>query len=345
MTRVWMDIKSPSDAHVIAAFYRHLKDFDFTITARDRAEAIAIARGYNLPFTAVGKDDPGRVRKVFNYAWRIPQLSGTIGKFDASLSFNNMNAILLARLRGKTSITLMDNDHEFVAGTWSLAKKLEMKNNLRATRIIVPEVFPLDLMVDLGAKPEAITTFDGFKEDLYTADFVPDPTFPATLPFDDYVVVRPEALSAVYVRKAASIVPDLLRALTAAGQNVVYLPRVPADKQHLPADSRNIIIPKTPPNGLQLIWHSKAVLTGSGSFAREAACLGVTSASFFPDTLLAVDRKMIAEGRVLHSREVDRIVPYVIKERRSVPSTERSRKVRDSIMDTIQVHLVRGTRG
>lgn len=332
-----MDIKSPSDAHVIASLYRHLGSYQFRITVRDRAEAIALARDYGLPYVAVGRDDPGRGRKILNYAIRIAQVSRAAKGWDASVSFNNMNAILLSRLKRKTSITLMDNDLEFAAGAWSLAKRLEMRNNLSASRIIVPDVFPIETMVKLGARRERIQTFDGFKEDLYTADFRPDPTFAATIPFESYVVLRPEALSAVYVRESRSIVPELLHRLSEQGLNIVYLPRVPADRAHLPPDAKNVHVPSTPPNGLQLAWHSSCVLTGSGSLAREAACLGVPSVSFFPGPLLAVDRKMVQEKRVFHSRDPAEIVEHVLRSRvKKERSVARSLTVRNHVLGQIR---------
>jgi uncharacterized protein len=336
-----MDIKSPSDAHVMAGFHRSLPEHAFQITVRDRAEAIALAKSYGLPYKAVGKDDPQRGQKVLNYAWRLRQLSRALEPWDASLSFNNMNAILLSRLARKPSITLMDNDLELDAGAWSLAKRAEMWNNVRATRILVPSVFPAERLVELGAKRDAIATFEGYKEDLYLADFVPDPAFPATLPFSDYIVLRPEALSAVYVQESRSIVGPLAEGLVKAGLRVVYLPRVPSDRDHLPASVRDRVhVPETPPNGLQLCWHARAVLTGSGSLAREAACLGVPSVSFFPNRLLAVDRSMVEQGRVFHSRDPAAILDHVAaRSARAKPTTARSIAARDAVNAQIRAFL------
>lgn len=330
--RVWADVKSPSDAHVIASFVRTLRDVPFTVTVRDRAEAVALARSYGLDFVPVGRDDPGRMAKVMNYGARVAQLHRAVPRFDASLSFNNMNAILLSRLRRRPSVTLMDNDLEFDAAGWSFAKRMEMKVNLRADHILVPDVFPLDQMVRMGARRSSIETFDGFKEDLYVADFQPDPDFPKTIPFEDYVVLRPEARSAVYVKEERTLVPDLARLLGEAGLSVVYLPRVAGDRDLVPQDAPHVHVPEKPPNGLQLAWHARAVLTGSGSLAREAACLGVTSVSFFPERLLAVDQRMVREGRIHHSRDPEGIVRHVLQARRRAPSLDRSRQVRDRVM-------------
>ena len=345
MEPVWADIKSPSDAHVIAAFVRNMPEIPFVVTVRDRAEAVALARSYGLGFRAVGKDDPGRFAKVLNYGTRVAQLHRALPRFEASLSFNNMNAILLSRLRRRPSITLMDNDLEFEATKWSFAKRMEMKVNLRADHILCPDVFPLDEMARMGARRDRIVTFDGFKEDLYVADFAPDPTFRKTIPFDEYVVLRPEARSAVYVQESRTLVPDLIQGLGEAGLKVVYLPRVQSDRDLLPKDAPHVHVPAKPPNGLQLAWHARAVLTGSGSFAREAACLGVTSVSFFPERLLAVDQRMVREGRVYHSRDPKAIVEHVIaaKQRRQ-EGLQRSRKAQRTVLADVQRCMREGRR-
>ena len=76
----------------------------------------------------------------------------------------------------------------------------------------------------------------------------------------------------------------------------------------------NFILLNTPLNGLDFVIMQMLVLTGSGTLAREAACMGTTSVSFFPSSkLLSVDQCFVDEGRVLHSRDVDEIVDYTLK--------------------------------
>jgi predicted glycosyltransferase len=81
--------------------------------------------------------------------------------------------------------------------------------------------------------------------------------------------------------------------------------------------------PESPLNGLDLCYYADAVLTGSGTLAREAACMGTTSVSFFPSSkLLSVDQYFVDQGKMLHSRDVDEIIDYVI--RKPVNSKERN---------------------
>ena len=75
---------------------------------------------------------------------------------------------------------------------------------------------------------------------------------------------------------------------------------------------KDVFMPESPLNGLDLAYHSFAVLTGSGTMSREAAVMGRPAVSFFPgDALLSVDESMIGKGWVLHSREPEEIVGYL----------------------------------
>ena len=95
-------------------------------------------------------------------------------------------------------------------------------------------------------------------------------------------------------------------------------------------------IPKKALNGLDLCWYSDAVLTGSGTFAREAACMGTPAVSFFPGKrLLSVDQELINEGKIFHSRDVDEIMEYISSQpkKNKKPNLEQSKKVKKEVVD------------
>ena len=133
---------------------------------------------------------------------------------------------------------------------------------------------------------------------IYISDYQPDPHFLEDMPFDTYVLVRPENIQANYIRNGnvRSITPELLRLLSEQNYNILYLPRYEFDRSY--ADGlKNIHIPSAPVNGLDACYYADAVLTGAGTFAREAACLGVPAVSFYAGReLLTVDQSMIKKG-------------------------------------------------
>jgi len=155
--------------------------------------------------------------------------------------------------------------------------------------------------------------YNGFKEDIYIADYQPDYRFLSEMPFDNYVLVRPENIQANYIRNGnvKSIAPELLKLLTQKGYNILYLPRYTFDREYA-AGLKNIHIPPAPINGLDACYFADAVLTGAGTFAREAACLGVLAVFFYAGKeLLTVDQAMTKKGWKFFSRDPEKIVNYL----------------------------------
>ena len=75
------------------------------------------------------------------------------------------------------------------------------------------------------------------------------------------------------------------------------------------------------------------MLTGAGTFAREAALLGVPAVSFFPrNEFLTVDVVLQEQGKEFKSRSAKEIREYVLSassqsQGRSLGDTSRSKKV------------------
>ena len=96
-------------------------------------------------------------------------------------------------------------------------------------------------------------------------------------------------------------------------------------------------MPSEPLNGLDVCYYSKAMLTGSGTFAREAALIGKPAVSFYPgDELLAVDRELIRRGWIMHSRDPQEIVEYIINAKNRKNDFKRSKKVKNEVINIIE---------
>ncbi len=118
---------------------------------------------------------------------------------------------------------------------------------------------------------------------------------------------------------------------------MVYLPREKEDEKFA-SDFENVYVPDEALNGLDLCYNAKAVLTGSGTMAREAAVLGTPAVSFFPrDRLLAVDQDLVNRGKMLHSRDPQEIVGYVVDNWNDQGELEyeRASKAKGKVIDII----------
>jgi len=95
---------------------------------------------------------------------------------------------------------------------------------------------------------------------------------------------------------------------------------------------------------LDACYYADAVLTGAGTLAREAACLGVPAFSFYAGKeLLAVDQKMIREGWMTFSRDPDTLIQAVKCSKRRDVNLSRSKAVQIEVKE--KLHEVLGAMG
>jgi hypothetical protein len=333
----WVDLASPSHPFFFKALTDSFSNVEPTVTVREKTETVPLARQVGYEFRTVGKDYENPHLRKIGIPLRTAQLALEAPASDVALSSRNAMCILAAKVRGIPSIHFTDNDIcAYVDGLKS--EELYHRLEAQATHNVVPEAFRTEVLTDRGADPDSVHTYDGYKEDVYVAAFDPDPSFLDAIPFEsrEFIVVRPEALSATYVDAEGSLVPDILAGAVERGQNVVYLPREETDRAFadgLPPE--RVYVPDEPLSGLELAWHARCVLTGSGTMAREASRMQTPAVSFFPSTRISVDRALIEEGEIFHSRNAEDVLDYVesITDRDAQPDLTRARRVRREVAD------------
>lgn len=326
--KVWIDIKNSHEPLFFKSIISELDEHEFIFTARDYIEVTKLLRKYNYTFITVGKHHGKKlVLKLYGLLRRELGLFLRVGKFDVALSHGSAHSVHVAFLKNRKSIHIYDND----LPTFSSRLSLPILNYLIIPASIDPGKFKR------FSKKTKIFHFNGFKEDIYLADFQPDPDFLKNIPFEDFVAVRPEALKAEYVPKdAESLIPHLLQSLGRGGINVLYLPRYEEDKIWAQG-MENIFIPSEPLNGLDVCYYARAVLTGSGTIAREAAAMGKPAISFYPGReLLSVDEDMIRRGWLMHSRKPEDIIEYVKQTKPRQIDRQRSKRVKREVIGLLR---------
>lgn len=328
---IWIDITNTPQVHFLLAIQRGLDQhgaFDYSITARDFSETLKLLEAKtDLPFQVIGghygKSMSG---KALGLVKRFTNTYRAVDHYDISLSCGSESAIWTSFIRRKISIAFGDND---LAKQWTYGRFV--------TKAIFPKSIPTEILTRQGISPKRLYQYHGFKEHVYLADFVPNSNFKQSLPFDEYVVVRPENIQANYVQQNAnaSITPELLKQLSAAGENILYLPRYQHDRAF--ADGiKNVFIPDQPINGLDACYFSRGVFTGAGTFAREAACLGVPSFSFFlGEKLLAVDRDLVHQNKMYFSRDPNDLCQKFYTSQRTEANLNEAKAVRDEVIDVV----------
>lgn len=327
---IWFDFTNPPHVNFYYPIIKYFesKGFQTTLTAREFVETVKLAEVYGMNVKVIGKHGGGnRLSKVLSLLVRELKLLNTISKFDLSIS-SNYEAPLASWLKRKKALVFDDND---ISPNWLYSKF--------ASYVISPEYIDKDAMYRMGIGKNQLITYPGFKEDIYVADYEPNTEFLDKVPFKEFVTVRPENLQASYVPDGEkSIVPELIDRLVLAGYNILFLPRYSSDRNYYKPNDQ-VFIPAGPLSGLDVCYYSQAVLTGAGTFSREAAVLGTPSVSFFSgDKFLGVDKHMFETGMVLHSRNIDIIMDYLKTAEKKSFEKQKSIKVQQtlfSILDEI----------
>lgn len=332
MKTIWIDITNTPQVHFQMSIYKELKvlnQYNFLFSAREFSETTKLLKAnLDLHFKIIGSHyGRGYFNKILGLINRFKKMHKYIGEYDISISHGSEIAIWLSSLKGKRSIAFGDND---TARQWTYSLFVDFS--------FFPNAIPKNILTRQGLSSKKLYLYNGYKEDIYLSNFVPDKNFLNNLPFDNYVVVRPENLMANYIRnkKVKSITPQLLKLLDAKGYNILYLPRYELDKSYA-KDIKNVFIPDKPVNGIDACYFSNAVLTGAGTFAREAACLGIPAISFFSGkNILAVDQKMIKCGQMFFSRQPDEIIGYLRNSKKNEPDLKRSKVVQNEVIDKLK---------
>ena len=247
--RLWIDLAN--SPHV--PFFRALidrfnaKGHEIEITARDFAETIPLAKAANLSVEVVGvhggRPVSAKAGNLVNRAWSLAGWARK-RKFDLAISHNSYSQILAAAALRLRCVTLMDYEYQPAN---HLAFRLTSK-------IIVPTSFPDKRLRRYGANPRKVRRYQGTKEDVYLADFQPDPSFATQLsqlgiaPDNVLVLMRPPAYEALYHRFQNSLFDAALERLLAdANVRVVLLPRSDAQRAHYGNLGAHVLGPQASP--------------------------------------------------------------------------------------------------
>jgi predicted glycosyltransferase len=304
---------------------RHLeKKHEIIITARNFSETLPLLISHGVKPIVYGEYmGKNRLLKIAGMLTRMISIYAQIPNFDISFSLGGNYTATISRLRRKPSIVFSDNDISFKNPAYKFG-----------TDFIFPSYFnPEKIMNKYKIHADKIKVFDGFKEDIYIADYAPDPFFINHLPFKEFITIRPENLKASYVpTNSRTIVPDLFRIFE--NENILFLPRYEEEKSYA-MGFRNVFIPDRPLPGLDVCNYTKAMMTGAGTFAREAALLGTPAVSFFPGKYLAVDEEMIKRNWEYKSRNPIQIYNYIKSCKKRTTELDRSKNVKQNVLNII----------
>ncbi|HEX5834331.1 MAG TPA: DUF354 domain-containing protein [Pyrinomonadaceae bacterium] len=299
--RLWIDLaNSPHVPFFKALAARFVeRGHEIETTARAFAETVPLAKAAGFEAHVVGthggRQVSAKAGNLMSRAWSLANWARK-REFDLAISHNSYSQILAARALRIRRVTLMDYEYQPAN---HLAFRL-------TSRIIVPASFPARRLRRYGASVGKVRRYHGTKEDVYLADFQPDPAFAKQLcelrysPDNVLVLMRPPAHDALYHRFQNKLFDQALALLLGkANVQVVLLPRNEAQRATYAARANDrLIVPPKPLDGANLIAASDLVISAGGTINREAAALGVPVASIYGGQWAAVDEELVNQGRL-----------------------------------------------
>ena len=301
--KIWIDLANSPQVLFFRPLIRELerRGHHVELTTRAYAQTVALADQHGLSHTVIGHHGGRRLvdlvrqtagRSVELARWARPR------RFDLALSHNSYSQVLAATLLRIPAVTLMDYEHQPLN---HLCFRL-------ARRVIVPAAFPDSQLQACGADRKA-ARYPGVKEEVYLADFVPQPDYRAAegLPTDrPLVVIRPPAPWTAYHRFENNLFDQLLEHLTRVNSRyLLFLPRIPSQADSVRGLQGLHVAPKVY-DGPNLLYHADLVISGGGTMNREAAVLGAPVYTVFKGRLGAVDRYLIERRQMTQvSTEAD----------------------------------------
>jgi predicted glycosyltransferase len=335
--RIWIDLANSPHVPFFAALILEFKQrgHQIELTARDYAQTVELAQTAGLMPVVIGGHGGGKLAgKAGNLVGRAASLAKWArGRgLDLAVSHNSYAQIAAASGLGIKSVTLMDYEHQPAN---HLAFRL-------ATRVIVPRSFPDTALRRYGASRGKVKHYEGTKEDVYLANFEPDPNFVETLrglgigPGDVLVVVRPPANEALYHRFENELFSEMLdRLCSRAGVKVILLARTDAQRAQYEAQVKpNLILPRAALDGANLIAAADLVISAGGTMNREAAALGVPAATIYAGQWAAIDEGLVQEGRLRRVASRDDLNSLPIERKRGT-DPRRALNVRSDVVDLI----------
>lgn len=337
--RVWIDLSNSPHVNLFGPLVDVLEGdgCEVLLTVRDHAQTLDLARRRWPEVVAIGGQSPGgRIGKATTVGSRALALRGFAKQTrpDVALSHGSYAQVVAARLTGIPAVTMMDYEHQ-------PANHLSFR---LAKVVVVPRFFPDAALRRFGASKAKVMRYDGFKEELYLAEFRPDPAVILALGLDPDAIVavmRPPPEGALYHRVSNSRFDDLLeQARQREDVGVVLLPRMAAQVDRY-RGLAGVVVPTTAVDGCSLLASADLTIGAGGTMNRESALLGTPTYTVFAGRIAAADQELIRAGLMQDVRSSD-AVPVFAKKRQRHDSLELRR---DQILETVRGAVRRAVSG
>ncbi|MFM8613095.1 MAG: DUF354 domain-containing protein [Actinomycetota bacterium] len=306
--RVWFDLTNAPHVPVLAPLVRVLegRGAEVLLTARPYGQTAELAALHGLQVEEVGahggRSRAGKGRAAVGRVHALRRWARGRG-LDVALAHGSTDQPMVARMLGFPAVTMFDYE----------GARLQHGVNCRlAARVLVPDAIPLAAVTRHGAAPSKVVRYPGLKEEYALFGFAPDASVRVALgvrPEALLAVLRPPPELALYHRTDNPLFEAVLRRLAAdARVDQVVLPRTREQGEAIRALGLRLIVPERAVDARSLVAGADLVVSAGGTMNREAVVLGTPVWTTFAGEIGAVDRALIAQGRLRRLVRADELV-------------------------------------
>lgn len=319
---LWFDLDNSPHVPLFRPVFAELnrRSVKYIVTARDFAQTKSLLELWNIESTILGTHGgKNTFMKVLNLLQRSQKLVGYARRRNVSLaiSHGSRTQLVAAKRLGIKSILMLD--YEYTE---------HLIFNALATILLMPALIPEKRLKEAGFNLRKVIRYDGFKEELYLNDFIPDQGFRKSMQIDQesiLVILRPPAaLGNYHDRGSEALYAKCLEYFSSiADVQCIVVNRSGSDRNDLPFNLRgrkNITLLDRAVDGLQLIWSSDLVVSGGGTMNRESALLGVPTYSIFTGRRPSLDEHLRDEGKLTFVESIQEVERIPVVKRNAVDS-------------------------
>lgn len=327
---IWFDIDNSPHVPLFVPVINALKKegLNVLVTTRDFAQTLPLLEKKNIEYIRVdGYSGKNKWTKLYQTITRAIKLAKVIQNYDVELLVNHgARAGILA--------------------AWMLNKKIISGFDYEYTELFILKTFSDIILVPLTLEQRFNSYkyhfYNGFKEQVYLCDFIPDPDFRRDLPFKNdenkpLVVLRPPAFTANYYNQnSLNLFLSVLKYLRNSDCNIIYLPRIKEDNNFVKDFKGKLFIPPAPLDGPNLVYYSDVVISGGGTMLREAALLGTKSYSIFTGRPAQIDIELVNQKKLIFIKHESDIKKIDLSKQNKKEISTISSDVKDSFINIIK---------
>lgn len=306
---IWFDLDNSPHVPLFRPIISELerRGLQYTVTARDYAQTTELLSFWGIKYNVVGSHGgKNKIKKVLNLLNRARMLGKYVKNKPVKLavSHGSRSQLSAAKLRGIKSVLMLDYEYT----------ETKIFNTL-STYMLMPAVIPDERLRSAGLDLKKVQRYNGFKEEIYLREFVPDKNFRNEIGVsntDILIVIRPPGMSGNYHDpRSEKLLTESINYFSSFNNTAcIIVNRTAREKNFILSNitlKSNTRFLDKPVDGLQLLFAADITLSGGGTMNRESALLGTKTYSIFTGRYPYLDEYLNSMGRLTFITERNEI--------------------------------------